>query len=158
GVDVRGTGGYCVWWRAEALEVEHADVYADMPQWLIDAASQAPDVVSTAPQPADGALERPGTGLSEAEAEQILEAISPSCGYEDWVKVGMALHHEFSDAGLALWDAWSAPGDTYPGSDELARKWASFGRYNGKPLTLRAVIKMASGVRRGATIAAAFGA
>lgn len=56
-------------------------------------------------------------------------AIDPDCSYEEWLRVGMALHFE-SDANasaLALWDEWSAMGAKYPGFDKLEARWIGFG-------------------------------
>lgn len=48
--------------------------------------------------------------------------------YTDWLNIGVALHSVFegSEEGLALWDEWSKPGDTYK-PDSCSRKWESFG-------------------------------
>jgi predicted P-loop ATPase len=50
------------------------------------------------------------------------------CGYEEWVTVGMGLKADLGDAaGFVEWDRWSAADpDRYPGTAQLARKWASF--------------------------------
>lgn len=67
----------------------------------------------------------------------LLSRQDPDCSYHEWLKIGMAVHHETdgSEFGLALWDEWSAPGKTYPGFSELHVKWASFGRTE-TPVTL----------------------
>jgi hypothetical protein len=67
-----------------------------------------------------------------ADVRDALRFISPDCGREDWVTVGMAIHHAASkekalDAGLALWNQWSAISATkYPGEREMRKQWASF--------------------------------
>lgn len=66
-------------------------------------------------------MERRGYDLLEC-----MDAIDPAaCSYEEWVGVGMALHHE----GYAAsdWDRWSArdPARHHPG--ECEAKWRSFG-------------------------------
>lgn len=59
---------------------------------------------------------------------QALESIDPDEDYETWLKIGMALHleSEAGQEGLDLWDAWSSEGKTYPGYEELEKKWRSF--------------------------------
>lgn len=57
------------------------------------------------------------------EVREMLSFISPNCGYQDWLNVGMALHSEMYDC--ELWDDWSANGDTY--EDGLCySKWETF--------------------------------
>lgn len=58
--------------------------------------------------------------------ESALVFISPDCGYEDWIKVGMAIHAELGDAGLAIWDWWSARSGKYPGQREVESHYRSF--------------------------------
>ncbi len=62
------------------------------------------------------------------ELEELLRLRGPNTDYDDWLKVGMALHYETggSGGGLALWDNWSAPGPRYEGFAVLSAKWASF--------------------------------
>ena len=64
--------------------------------------------------------------------------------YDDWLAVGMALHHD----GLAYgtWLDWSAQSSKHD-AREMPRKWASFGNYSGKPLTL-GTIAMRAGLSR----------
>lgn len=62
----------------------------------------------------------------QRKLEGALDHLLPDMGHDDWVMVGMALKHALGDAGLRLWDYWSSKGAKYPGSDALARKWASF--------------------------------
>lgn len=55
--------------------------------------------------------------------------------YEDWLRVGMALHHETDGGaeGLELWDEWSAVSHKYAGHDDLAHRWEGFGQRTGGP-------------------------
>ncbi|MGE0367073.1 MAG: AAA family ATPase [Phycisphaerales bacterium] len=66
-------------------------------------------------------------GLEELEA--LLTPLDADMTYDEWIKVGMALHHETggSEAGLALWDQWSAQGSKYQGLEDLEPHWQSFG-------------------------------
>jgi hypothetical protein len=76
--------------------------------------------------------------------EALLEHLDPDSGYEDWVHVLMAIHHESggSDEGLQLADAWSSKGEKYQGSEEIRTKWASFADYQGRPITIATLHKM----------------
>lgn len=68
-------------------------------------------------------------GRNDTEAAlATLAKLSPDMGYHDWIKVGMALHHEFAGSyeGFELWDEWSAPGAEYKNSDDLEFHWRSF--------------------------------
>jgi hypothetical protein len=81
-------------------------------------------------------------GADHAELVDLLSRRNPNCGYEDWIKVGMALHHETegSQDGLAIWDEWSAPSDKYPGLDNLRSHWSSFGS-SAVPITVDSLRK-----------------
>lgn len=60
--------------------------------------------------------------------QAILRHVDADCGYDDWLHVGMALHHETgaSDEGYGLFDTWSSTGDKYQGVTETRAKWGSF--------------------------------
>ena len=88
----------------------------------------------------------PGSGIdNEAKVRSALALLDPDTAYEQWLQVGMGLHHADGggEAGFQLWDAWSQRGNLYrPG--ETAYRWRSFGRYDGKPVTLATVYRLAS--------------
>jgi hypothetical protein len=56
--------------------------------------------------------------------EDALEHID-SDGYDDWIRVGLALCHEFGDAGRSLWERWSANSSKYD-PKTIDAKWRSF--------------------------------
>lgn len=72
--------------------------------------------------------------------------------YDQWLRVGQALHHEYSgtadeDAALALWREYgSKSSKDRPG--EYGYKWRSFGRHSGAPVTLRWLLKICGTARR----------
>lgn len=70
------------------------------------------------------------------ELRDLLARRDPDCGYDEWLRIGMALHHESegSDEGLGIWDEFSAPSDKYPGLEALRSHWQSFGR-SATPIT-----------------------
>ena len=63
--------------------------------------------------------------VSRVESE-LLDHLDPDCGYTEWLKVGMALHHQFNGdvEACEAWDRWSEKatrsGAYHPG--ECAKK------------------------------------
>lgn len=82
-----------------------------------------------------------GHAVDAQRIADMLEHISPDCDYEDWVKVGMAIHDETSGDGFSLWDTWSKNGSKY-NADEMDYKWHSFGK-SQNPVTIGTLIKLA---------------
>jgi len=66
--------------------------------------------------------------LSGKEWRILIDHLDPDMPHDDWIKVGMALHHYFagSDEGLEIFDYWSSKGKKYKGRKELEQKWRSF--------------------------------
>lgn len=89
----------------------------------------------------------PRLGLSVDEMESLLDVLDPDMGRDDWVRVGMALHHECEgdDTGFDIWNDWSANGGKYPGEEALREQWDSFTRRMGpgrRQVTMASVIHM----------------
>ena len=97
------------------------------------------------------AAHEPRLGLSLDEMAKLLADLDPSMGREDWIRVGMALHHETGgEAGFDLWDQWSSGGYQYPGTESLQTQWDSFTRREGsgrRPVTMATVVRMAHQAR-----------
>lgn len=68
------------------------------------------------------------SGASSQELADLLATFDPDCPYDEWVKIGAAIHHETrgSAAGFELFDRWSSRGSKYKGRVESAQKWNSF--------------------------------
>lgn len=88
-------------------------------------------------------------GLTPGQLDQALRHLDPSTGHDDWLQIGMALHHETRGDGFELWDQWSAQSDKYPGRDILRRRWDSFGRHDGPAVTGRTLLKLANAAGAG---------
>lgn len=82
-------------------------------------------------------FERPGGYASIAA---MLDRRDPNCGYDEWIKIGMAIHDATAgnSDGLAIWDDWSAPGKTYSGIADLTGHWDSFGT-STNPVTIDSI-------------------
>ena len=83
--------------------------------------------------------------MLESEIEALLKKLDPDMNHDEWLHVGMGLHHETQgqDAGFEYWNEWSAGGSKYPGEDALRQRWDSFGRHNDRTVTLRTAMKLA---------------
>jgi hypothetical protein len=68
--------------------------------------------------------------------------------YEDWIRVGMAIHHATGGSGYALWDHWSTQSDKYD-PEQMEKKWHSFGKA-AMPVTIGTLMHYAQegGYRR----------
>lgn len=62
---------------------------------------------------------------------KILEELTPDCGYQNWIAVGMGLHATGSKNAYELWDKWSSRDKQKYVPGETAKKWASFGSIRG---------------------------
>jgi len=87
---------------------------------------------------------------------QLLTQLDPNCGYQDWLNIGCALHHQFKGdiEACELWDRWSyADGSVSSyqatGPNSCFEKWKTFKRNNLVIYTLRSLIyKVNSKVRQ----------
>lgn len=61
---------------------------------------------------------------SLADVEEALRFVSASTDRDAWVRIGMAIKHEFGDLGFDVFDAWSASGDNYT-ADGCRSTWRS---------------------------------
>jgi hypothetical protein len=57
----------------------------------------------------------------------VLPHLDPDCGYEEWLKIGAALHHQGVGSGdwLEAWDSWSSVSGKWV-EGVCASKWDSF--------------------------------
>jgi len=101
-----------------------------------------------------GLLDAPKIGLTIDEAARYLKRLTDENpeAVEDhdlWLKVGMALAHEFDKSAEAfdLWEGWASASEKFDAKDS-AYRWKSFSITGqaGKVVTMGSVIKMAGGV------------
>jgi hypothetical protein len=50
-VDIRGSGGYIIWWPSHGFEVANPKIVASWPQWLIAALNPPPALISATSSP-----------------------------------------------------------------------------------------------------------
>lgn len=77
-------------------------------------------------------------GASLADVDALLAGQDPDCDYDQWIKVGAAVHHETAGSadGLRAWDRWSAKGSKYKGGGDLETHWRSFRANAANAVTL----------------------
>jgi P4 family phage/plasmid primase-like protien len=82
--------------------------------------------------------------ITKVETE-LLSKLSPDCHYNEWIKIGQILHHQFSGdvEALECWDRWSSQSPDYKTIGEFScdYKWRTF---KGSGATLRSLIFMAN--------------
>lgn len=80
-----------------------------------------------------------GASWEVDDAIGILASIPVPDDYDDWLQVGMALHHKFGDTDIALdlWDDWSYQDkEGYAGRNHMAYKLSTFGNNRGSSVTM----------------------
>jgi len=93
--------------------------------------------------PDDLSMCRPRLDISTKDVRQLLMSVEPDCHHDDWVRVGMALHHQYdgADEGWQLWDEWSSEGSKYQ-DGECYRRYQTFDSSSKTPVTLASVKAM----------------
>lgn len=143
------TGQPYAWPKKQLIDIRHEDLPLLTREQAQEFVAYFESIV-----PAEWELARKGVSTSHVEDDDLLTLrpklgkslddlavwlgnLDPDCGHDDWVKVGMALHHETdgSPEGLRLWDDWSSNGGKYV-HGECAKRWRSFGRNtSAQPVT-----------------------
>ena len=66
--------------------------------------------------------------IDEAHIVALLEFIDPSpLVYDEWITIGMAIHHCLDGGGYDVWDNWSVKSSKYD-NRMMPKKWHSFGK------------------------------
>lgn len=84
----------------------------------------------------------PRIGLSEQQLRELLAALPDDFPYEQWLEVGMAVHHETEGDGFELWDEWSQRSAKYSSREYGLARWESFGKAGHRPVTARSLLKL----------------
>lgn len=158
-VDVRGDGGYVVGPGSHHITgatyewVNPLEDIVAAPEWLLDAVTKtsAPTVTAstpliTIPKP----LLFSTNAWTESDAIEMLNHISPDCGYDEWTQIGMSIHDE--GFGFHVFDNWSKGSATKYTPSIMAAKWKSFKKGGGRSFgTVVALAKQGGWSRYGDT-------
>lgn len=121
-----------------------------------------PEKITEAPEKLIELLKRPErhrtvmsgniVDVSDQDVIDQLSFIDPDCDYEQWIRIGMAIHDATGGAGIELFDQWSKEGKKYTGFNSLEKHWHSFGK-SGNPVGIGTLIYYAEqgGYERSAT-------
>lgn len=71
---------------------------------------------------------KPTMGYSFEEISEFLRKLPDDLHYDDWVSVGMCVHHETEGEGFDIWDEWSSRSPKYTSTEYSMERWVSFGR------------------------------
>ena len=126
GIDFK-TSGYVV--GSGSLHVSGSN-YETIKGYPQDISIAPPDLIALLTRPKSFRVSNQGLDLDvdEQHIATLLGHCNPSCGYAEWVSIGMAVHHCLAGGGFELWDSWSAGGSKYNGSGDLQKHWHSFGK------------------------------
>lgn len=108
------------------------------------------------PHSLDSLLADPPPPVDWHAVNAALQAIPPDCSYDDWLKVGMALHHatDGRDEGFTVWADWSQSVENAASDRELTAKWRSFGTREGGGVTLGSLFHLAGQRHQGVAVEA----
>lgn len=89
---------------------------------------------------------KPKVDISLQRLIKAVNMLDPNMGNDDWVKVGMALFHQFDGNadGFNIFNEWSSKGSTYD-PNNIGDRWRSFGAdlATTEPVTAATLIYMA---------------
>ncbi|MEM8575535.1 MAG: AAA family ATPase [Pseudomonadota bacterium] len=132
--------------QAESLVAYFETIVPD--DWeRVERAPSTREIDTSIPEP-DRVLAhaKPKLDISTQKLENALKLLDPDMAMRDWVRVGMALHHQYGggDEGFRLWNDWSADGVKYD-PKEMKTRWRSFAPdlSNTDPVTAATIIRMA---------------
>jgi hypothetical protein len=121
GVDIKCRDGYVVGPGSTngtgSYSVACAAPVAPAPPWLLELLTR-PERKAT----------KKAASKDKPDAETVrraLAAIPPEDHYEDWLRIGMALHSWDATAGLELWENWSKGAASWE-EGACAAKWSTF--------------------------------
>lgn len=83
-------------------------------------------------------------GLTASQLDAALAVLPEDLSYDDWLKVGMAIHFETGGEGFELWESWSQLSPKYSTREYNEERWHSFGRRDGRQVTARTLVQMAN--------------
>jgi RecA/RadA recombinase len=151
GAEVFSDTGFCTvtgWMLPHVDLIGLDDTVAPLPKKVLDFCEKRFGATRAAPASDDFmAGHEPKLGLSLDDMGDLVNRLDPDLGRDEWIRVGMALHHETEggEDGFELWNDWSANSYKYPSEEALRGQWDSFERRRGsvgRQVTMATVKRM----------------
>jgi len=126
GIDFK-TSGYVV--GSGSLH-ESGSNYETVKGYPQDVGFAPPELIALLERPTFFRVSNNGQDLDidEQHIVNLLAFVNADCDYNQWVSVGMAIHHCLNGGGVELWDNWSSSGAKYCGGATIQKHWHSFGK------------------------------
>lgn len=109
-------------------------------------------------KPDRSTIEGAGIGYALRTPEEVMAVLNQLPHWvdphDDWVRVGMALHHYYEgwEEGLDLWEEWSSNGANFQ-EGVCAKRWKSFRHTREKGVTFATLVREAKRVTKAAAAA-----
>lgn len=141
GLDVRGDGGYVIAPPSKNGNGKEYSVVIDGPIADLPAAFVKLIVEPVRPQ-APAPAQRLDDIPDRAKVEDALRHVSANCSFDDWLRIGMALHSWSPSEGRAIWDSWSRTAPERYQEASIGQHWQTFKEKTGG-VTIASLFKMA---------------
>ena len=82
------------------------------------------------------------------DVKDALDAVDPDIDMFSWVKIGMGMRHQFTEAddeAFEIFNEWSSKGEKYDGEDKCRYRWEHFAASTSDrlPVTIRTMLLIA---------------
>lgn len=145
GVDVRGEGGFLLWWPAHGFE--SIGTPGELPDWLLET------LTKHSVRKLNGHAHEDASVDWLEERKRVIEALGqldPDLHHDEWRDVLAAISNESNGAedgeniavAYSRGDYWSAPATTFPGEQAVRKKYRSFKNQKETNITIATLFKM----------------